>query len=76
MRSDSSVSQFVIAGLDPAIHGEPHVTIDHRVKPGGDAVESDEAKCSRPTSDMTNATAPALWIKDPLAILADGAFDG
>src|SRR6202042_3564318 len=25
---------------------------------------------------MTNATAPALWIKDPLAILADGAERG
>src|SRR5262249_38527683 len=22
---------FVIAGLDPAIHGEPHVSMDHRV---------------------------------------------
>ena len=43
---------IVIAGLDPAIHGEnllarlsvrpqtPGVTMDHRVKPGGDAVGS------------------------------------
>jgi len=23
--------QFVIAGLDPAIHGEPHVRMDHWV---------------------------------------------
>jgi hypothetical protein len=28
---------FVIAGLDPAIHGELHVSMDHRVEPGGDA---------------------------------------
>jgi hypothetical protein len=27
---------FVIAGLDPAIHVEPHFSMDHRVKPGGD----------------------------------------
>jgi len=30
------VSRFVIAGLDPAIHGEPRFNMDHRVKPGGD----------------------------------------
>jgi diadenosine tetraphosphate (Ap4A) HIT family hydrolase len=27
---------FVIAGLDPAIHAEPQIVMDHRVKPGGD----------------------------------------
>jgi hypothetical protein len=27
---------IVIAGLDPAIHAEPHFSMDHRVKPGGD----------------------------------------
>jgi hypothetical protein len=42
------IIHVVIAGLDPAIHAakraigisrrffEPHVSIDHRVKPGGD----------------------------------------
>jgi hypothetical protein len=25
-------------GLDPGIHAEPHVSMDHRVKPGGDEV--------------------------------------
>jgi 4-hydroxybenzoyl-CoA thioesterase len=27
--------EFVIAGLDPAIHCEPHIRMHHRVKPGG-----------------------------------------
>jgi hypothetical protein len=32
----SSVSpSFVIAGLDPAIHGEWHQSMDHRGKPNG-----------------------------------------
>ena len=27
----------VVAGLDPAIHGDCDFSMDHRVKPGGDA---------------------------------------
>jgi hypothetical protein len=30
-RSASHVSQFVFAALDPAIHAEQHVGMDHRV---------------------------------------------
>jgi hypothetical protein len=29
-----------MAGLDPAIHAELHVSMDHRVKPGGDEKEA------------------------------------
>jgi hypothetical protein len=36
----SRALQFVIAGLDPAIHGESHFSMDHRVKPGGDEAEN------------------------------------
>jgi hypothetical protein len=38
MRSMVEGASFplVIAGLDPAIHVEPHFSMDHRVKPGGD----------------------------------------
>jgi hypothetical protein len=41
-RNISSSLLFVIAGLDPAIHGELHVSMDHRVKPGGDAEYGDD----------------------------------
>ena len=38
-----TIFYFVIAGLDPAIHGAaPHalrVSMDHRVKPGGDEIK-------------------------------------
>jgi hypothetical protein len=49
-RRSASLRSFVIAGLDPAIHAdekldrfadklsEPRVSMDHRVKPGGDDV--------------------------------------
>jgi hypothetical protein len=39
MRSivEGAAFRLVIAGLDPAIHAEPHLRMDHRVKPGGDA---------------------------------------
>jgi hypothetical protein len=36
----AACSPFVIAGLDPAIHAEPHFSMDHRVKPGGDEKRS------------------------------------
>jgi hypothetical protein len=38
--SDASAPRecFVIAELDPAIHAALRLTMDHRVKPGGDEV--------------------------------------
>jgi hypothetical protein len=36
MRPGYATLKRVIAGLDPAIHGELQFGMDHRVKPGGD----------------------------------------
>jgi hypothetical protein len=38
------LTRLVIAGLDPAIHGEPQFSMDHRVKPGGDETKSTTRK--------------------------------
>jgi len=37
----------VIAGLDPAIHAGPPLSMDHRVKPGGDEGRSNEHEGDR-----------------------------
>jgi hypothetical protein len=39
-----SVLPFVIAGLDPAIHRAPPLSMDHRIKSGGDEERERMAK--------------------------------
>lgn len=46
-------------GLDPRIHAEPQVRMDHRIKPGGDKTKVSRAMRLRATS------APA-WKQDKL----------
>jgi hypothetical protein len=51
----SSVLSFVIAGLDPAIHAAPPLSMDHRVKPGGD-----EDRAESEAKAQTETKAPPL----------------
>jgi hypothetical protein len=57
-------------GLDPRIHAEPQVRMDHRVKPGGDEgmdfVIASGAKQSRKAWEALGS----IWIASSLTLLA------
>jgi hypothetical protein len=63
------IISIVMRGLDPRIHSEPQVSMDHRVKPGGD----DDAKgrhCERSNPGRLAITVRRFWIASSLPLLA------
>jgi hypothetical protein len=59
--------RVVIAGLDPAIHAEPHLSMDHRVKPGGDEARdaTRERICFRPPDPSIVMREGRVWFPGP-----------